>query len=111
MTSRIRFITYGAVLFQALLALPAHAFVADLAKGEAIAKHWCATCHLVSPGQTTANSDVPSFASIARKRELTSGELTAFLSSPHPRMPDMSLTRREIADIVAYIRSLDQKNM
>jgi mono/diheme cytochrome c family protein len=49
MTSRIRFITYGAVLLQALLASPAHAFVADLAKGEAIAKHRCATCHLVSP--------------------------------------------------------------
>jgi mono/diheme cytochrome c family protein len=111
MTLRILFTACGAVLFQALIALQAHAFVANAAKGEVIAKRWCATCHVVSPGQTTANSDVPSFSSLARNQELTPGQLTAFLSTPHPRMPDMSLTRGEIADIVAYIRSLAQNNM
>lgn len=94
-----------------LILLPASAFAADAAKGEVIAKRWCATCHLVSPDQPTANSDVPSFASIARKKKLTAAELATFLSFSHPKMPDMSLTRNEIADIVAYIRSLDQKKM
>ncbi len=105
MVSHNQSIACGAIAFLVLLATPVGAFAADTEKGEIIAKRWCATCHLVSPDQTTANSDVPSFASIAH-RKLSSEGLRVFLSNPHPRMPDMSLTRSEIADIVAYIRSL-----
>ena len=32
--------------------------------------------------------------------------LAAFMQAPHPPMPDMSLTRREVGDLVAYIDSL-----
>ena len=32
--------------------------------------------------------------------------LTVFLSTPHHRMPDYSLTRQEIANVSAYILSL-----
>jgi mono/diheme cytochrome c family protein len=104
MISYIRLLACGALL---LLMSPAYAAVAaDPSKGEIIAKRWCATCHLVAADQKTANSDVPSFASLA-KSKLSSEALRDFLSNPHPRMPDMSLTRSEIADIVAYIRSLD----
>jgi len=58
----------GAIAFFALIAFPLCAFAADAAKGEIIAKRWCAACHLVSPDQTQANSDAPSFAAIARKK-------------------------------------------
>ena len=44
---------------------------------------------------------------IARKKP-SSKQLTAFLTDPHPKMPDMNLTRSEIADIVAYIGTLDR---
>ncbi len=108
MVSHIRSIACGAIVFLVLPALRTDVFAADAAKGEIIAKRWCATCHLVSADQIAANSDVPSFASIAHKTKLTSETLRVFLSSPHPKMPDMSLTRSEIADIVAYIRSLDR---
>jgi hypothetical protein len=50
-------------------------------------------------------SDAPSFASVAHKIK-SSKALTAFLTDPHPKMPDMNLTRSEIADIVAYIGTL-----
>ena len=79
---------------------------ADAAKGGIIAKRWCAACHLVSPDQTRANSDAPSFAAIAHRKK--SSQLTALLTDPHPKMPDMNLTRSEIADIVAYIGTLDR---
>lgn len=95
----------GAAAVLALMALPVCAFAADAAKGEVIAKRWCAACHLVAPDQTQANSDAPSFAAIARKK-LPAGQLKAFLTDPHPKMPDMSLTRSEIADIVGYIGTL-----
>lgn len=98
----------GLVAFFALTALPARALplLPDPEKGEALAQHWCAACHLVSPDQKTANSDVPSFASIANNKKLTAKTLQVFLSTPHPKMPDMHLSRSEIADIVAYIESL-----
>jgi mono/diheme cytochrome c family protein len=95
----------GALAIQVLIALPHTTFAADAAKGEVIAKRWCAACHLVTPDQTRANSDAPSFASIAHKIK-SSKALTAFLTDPHPIMPDMNLTRDEIADIVAYIGTL-----
>jgi mono/diheme cytochrome c family protein len=89
-----------------MMSVPVHfAGAADAAKGEIIAKRWCASCHLVSPEQKQAVADVPSFAAVARMK-LPDGSLKAFLSDPHPRMPNMSLTRAEIEDIVAYIRSL-----
>jgi cytochrome c2 len=97
----------GVIAFWVLISWLHCAFAADAANGKIIAKRWCAAHHLVSPDQTLASPDVPSFAAIARKR-LPPESLKAFLSDPHPKMPDMSLTRSEIEDIVAYIRSLDQ---
>ncbi|ACK52073.1 cytochrome c class I [Methylocella silvestris BL2] len=83
------------------------AFAADAAKGEIIAKRWCATCHVTAPDQTTSNTEAPSFASIAA-RTTSPNSLKAFLADPHPRMPNMSLTTDEIADIVAYLMSQRQ---
>lgn len=89
----------------ALIALPLCARADDTAKGKIIAKRWCASCHVVSSDQTKGNSDAPSFSSIADDK-LTPKTLKAFLSYPHPKMPDMNLSRNEIGDLVAYIRTL-----
>ena len=82
-------------------ATPALAAVAG--KGETIAVRWCAACHVVAPGQKQAKADAPPFTAIAAKR--TYEDLRVFLANPYPRMPDMSLTRDEIADLVAFIKS------
>jgi len=107
MVSYMRSLFPSAIVFLALMAVPPGAFAADAAKGEIIAKRWCAACHLVASDQKQANSDAPSFASVARKNP-SAKTLGAFLTDPHPKMPDMNLTRSEIADIVAYIKSLDR---
>ena len=75
-------------------------------EGKAIAEQWCASCHLVSPEQTTAMADVPSFHSIAQRSDSDIQALEGYLADPHPPMPQMSLTRGEIRDLLAYIRSL-----
>jgi mono/diheme cytochrome c family protein len=82
----------------------ASALVADVGQGEKIARRWCAACHIVAADQKQASADVAPFADAARHK--SNAELAAFLTDPHPKMPDMSLTREEIGDIVAYIRSL-----
>ena len=74
--------------------------------GRAVAELWCASCHLVSPDQTSAVADVPSFPSIAQRSDSEIEALEGFLADPHPPMPDLSLTRNEIRDLLAYIRSL-----
>ena len=88
--------------------LCAPAFGADAAHGAVIAKRWCAACHVVAADQRSANADAPPFADIARRLP-DNKAIAAFLTDPHPKMPDMSLTRREIEDIVAYIRGLGPK--
>ena len=75
-------------------------------RGQEIAERWCAACHLVSPEQERASADVPTFMSIAQGSQGDLGWLEAFLADPHPVMPDMSLTRQEIQDLVAYFDSL-----
>lgn len=84
-------------------AAPASAVDAD--NGQKLSKLWCAACHVVSSDQTSASVDVPTFADIAR-RKTEKKPLAAFLAEPHGKMPNMSLSRSEIDDIVAYIRSL-----
>jgi mono/diheme cytochrome c family protein len=102
---RVARIAIGAALACALLAPGAEA-AGNAERGRQIAQRWCASCHVVSPEQAVGSPDVPSFATVAQDEDLAERLLTVFLSSPHPRMPDMSLSRAEIADLVAYIRSL-----
>jgi mono/diheme cytochrome c family protein len=77
---------------------------ADAANGLRIARRWCAECHLVTQDQSRAKADVMPFASVATRK--TAQEIATFLTDPHPKMPNMGLSRNEIADIVAYIKSL-----
>jgi cytochrome c len=79
--------------------------LADAAKGSQLAQQWCASCH-VTGGNPAANlqQGPPSFSTIAHAR--TADQLRAFLSHPHGAMPDLSLTRAEIDDLVGYIETL-----
>jgi mono/diheme cytochrome c family protein len=82
------------------------AFARDATRGRAIAERWCASCHLVGPGQSQAASDPPSFGSIAQRTPSELDALAGFLADPHPPMPKLSLSREEIRDLLAYIASL-----
>jgi mono/diheme cytochrome c family protein len=107
--SILRLISLGFAGALAMAPLPTRAAAPpDAAQGKTIVKHWCAACHQVAPDQKPVSADVPSFLFIAHQQKLTVKVLTDFLSTPHPRMPDMGLTRGEIADIVAYIKSLNR---
>lgn len=86
--------------------VPASTAAADALEGELIARQWCAECHVVTDDQATASVDVPTFRQIAREFRFNERQLSAFLADPHPKMPQMSLTREEIANLVAYIDSL-----
>jgi mono/diheme cytochrome c family protein len=77
---------------------------ADTVRGAQLAQLWCANCHIVgSSSHGQAQVGPPSFREISG---LSSDQLRMFLIKPHPPMPDMSLNRSEIDDLIAYIQSL-----
>jgi len=81
------------------------AYAADALRGETIAKRWCAACHVVSSAQQQGTAQAPPFSAVAGKPDFNETALAYFLLTPHPRMPDMNLTRNQAADLAAYIKS------
>lgn len=79
------------------------AMAADAAQGETLAKRWCAACHVVASDQQRANGQAPPFSAIGKTPGLDPARLALFLLLPHPKMPDMNLSRAEAADLAAYI--------
>ncbi|MGO7674353.1 cytochrome c family protein [Rhizobium ruizarguesonis] len=93
-----------------LMGQAAESTAADITNGQQIAKRWCAECHVVAPGQKHGSDTVPTFVQIGKSERLDEATLTAFLADPHrSRMPNLSLTRSEIADLVAYIKHQRRK--
>ncbi|MEZ5924913.1 MAG: c-type cytochrome [Hyphomicrobiaceae bacterium] len=80
----------------------------NAADGAALAKKLCTSCHIVAEdtAQQTVSADVPSFPSIAQLEGQTAERIAGRIVLPHPPMPQIQLTRQEIADLSAYIMSL-----
>ena len=98
----MRFFAYCVTLL--LLAFTSGAiFGADADHGSILAQRWCASCHVVSSAQRTEIDHSPSFASIAQRADFNAEQLAFFLLEPHPKMPNMSLSRQEANDLAAYI--------
>lgn len=94
-----------ALSLMAAMAWSGAASAADAGKGEVLAKRWCSTCHVVAGNQTQGGTQAPAFSTIAKTRGLDAAGIALFLLAPHPKMPDMSLSRAEAADLAAYIHS------
>jgi mono/diheme cytochrome c family protein len=97
-------IRQGLVLAVILAVTPA--FAADPDNGERLARRWCAACHVVASNQRGTTGEAPPFASIAAKPDFDAARLAFFLLDPHPKMPNMQLSRTEAADLAAYIATL-----
>ena len=96
-----------ALLAAAILVIaPSPGSAADAVHGLDLANRWCASCHLVSSDQQRASADVPPFATIAQSPNFNAKELAYFLLDPHPKMPDLPLSRAAADDIAAYIETL-----
>lgn len=102
-------------IFAALLsltiftALPNAASAADAGNGQTLAKRWCAACHVVAADQKSGNTQAPPFSAIAGKPGFDAAKVTLFLLDPHPKMPNMNLSRSEAADLAAYIGTQGKK--
>jgi mono/diheme cytochrome c family protein len=79
---------------------------ADARNGNRLAHRWCQPCHVVAANQHRPTEEAPPFATIASKPDFDPARVALFLLDPHGKMPDMSLTRVEAADLAAYIATL-----
>ena len=82
------------------------AFAANADHGKTLAQRWCVNCHIVGTDQQTATTDAPPFATVAKMPNFDEARLAFFLLDPHPKMPNMQLSRDDAADLAAYIASL-----
>jgi len=78
---------------------------ADPSAGREVAERWCASCHGIAPGRAS-DEQAPTFESIVGERGRSNEWISTWLSTPHEVMPDLALTRDEIAALVAYFDSL-----
>jgi len=80
--------------------------VPDVANGKELAEKLCASCHAVDGPSPSGNSDIPSFKAAANREGQTLEALANWLTSPHPPMPNLHLSRQEIRDLGGYVFSL-----
>jgi mono/diheme cytochrome c family protein len=71
----------------------------NAADGQRLALQWCSSCH-------GASDAAPPLEAIANRPGRTPYTLRAWLMDPHPPMPNFSLPREQIDDLVAYLASL-----
>ena len=80
----------------------------DVAAGRAFAREACITCHVVDPANASPRVVAigPNFQDIANTKGMTATALRVFLTTSHPKMPNLILTPEQITDVAAYILSL-----
>jgi mono/diheme cytochrome c family protein len=83
-------------------------------RGQRIAERNCATCHAVSRKGTSPNDKAPAFRLLAQRYQLQDLEeaLAEGIMVGHeaPEMPVFEFTSRQIADFMAYLRSIQVKS-
>lgn len=94
-------------LMVALLAAPAFGQdVGNTQRGLELAQSTCAVCHGTRKGEKSTNRRAPPFSAIAKVRGMSGIALNVALLSSHRSMPNIVLSARERADVIAYILTL-----
>jgi mono/diheme cytochrome c family protein len=77
---------------------------ADADSGQRLAERWCASCHTISSThKPSITTEAPPFSAIAHKPNFDASAVALFLLYPHPKMPDLNLSRDAASDLAAFI--------
>jgi len=81
---------------------------ARIRAGLKLAESKCQVCHVVKQDawKEQRSTIAPDFVTVANIRDMSPVVLREFLPGPHPIMPNMALTTREIEDVITFIMSL-----
>jgi mono/diheme cytochrome c family protein len=80
----------------------------DVAAGHDLARRVCVACHVVDRERPSRPlvAGAPAFRDIANTSGMTATALHVFLTTWHPKMPNLILKPEEMRDVIAYILSL-----
>jgi mono/diheme cytochrome c family protein len=108
MQQSARLATLAAVL--TIAALPTNAQDTDVAAGHDLARRVCVACHVVDGEKPSRPliAGAPNFRDIANTSGMTATALHVFLTTWHPKMPNLILKPEEMRGVIAYILSLRQ---
>jgi mono/diheme cytochrome c family protein len=76
--------------------------------GHAFARQECVACHVVEAGKARPRLIAigPAFPVIANAPGMTATAMHVFLTTSHPKMPNVILTPTDMDDVIAYVLSL-----
>ena len=83
----------------------AYAAAGNAEAGRQLVTRSCSSCHATETS-STATDNAPPFSAVAKTNKERPAWIRGWLMSPHPPMPNISLSRQQIDDIVAYLSSL-----
>jgi mono/diheme cytochrome c family protein len=83
--------------------------VGDVQAGFTYAKEVCANCHAIVSNETSPVPKATSFDEIANTSEMSAKALLVWMQTRHPTMPNITLEREDLMDVIAYILSRKDK--
>jgi cytochrome c len=91
--------------------LSAPAAADDLARGRDLLQKHCGSCHALGRTGNSPQADTPPFREMSRRYPVESLEeaLGEGMLSGHPEMPEFSFDADEVGDIIAYLKSIQQR--
>jgi cytochrome c len=73
--------------------------------GRQLVMRSCSSCH-ATEAAATATDGAPPFSAVAKTNKERPAWIRGWLMEPHPPMPNISLSREQINDIIAYLGTL-----
>ena len=93
----------------ALLLLASSAYAAtvpgDPEAGRTLVTNSCTSCHAPS-GTTRASDQAPPLSFLAKDNKANPRWVRGWLMDPHPPMPGIMLSRKQIDDVIAYLGTI-----
>lgn len=83
----------------------------DPEHGEELLKRDCASCHAVGRTGESPHRSAPAFRTLGQRYPIESLEeaLGEGLMSGHPDMPEFKFDADDVGDIIAYLKSIQQR--
>lgn len=99
-----------AALVWAAMSLPAAA-ADDPRHGEQLMLRNCASCHAIGRSGESTHKSAPAFRTLEQRYpiELLEEALGEGLVSGHPDMPEFKFDADEVGDIIAFLKSIQQR--
>ena len=97
-------IVVGTVMFLGCVPI-ALAAAGNADAGRQFVMRSCSSCHATEAAKT-ATDNAPPFSVVAKTNKDNPAWIRGWLMAPHPPMPNISLSRQQIDDIVAYLSTL-----